>query len=343
MKIIIGLLVLSVIVIIHELGHFIFAKRAGIRVEEFCVGLGPRLFHVTRGETMYSLKLFPIGGACIMTGEDGDEEGTDERSFQSKTVWQRISVVIAGPLFNFLLAFFVAWIFIAAAGVDLPKVGSVAKDSAASEAGLQAGDRILKFNGKTVHTYKDLGLKQFVNGAEPVELTYQRGEEERTTTLVPKAAGGRYVLGVTGTGKEKVGFFATIGYGANEVKYWVDSVFVSLKKIFTGQVSGRDVAGPVAIVNMIGSSVDSSRAGGLGAILSTLAFFTILISANLGVMNLLPIPALDGGRLLFLLVELVRGKRLNPKVEGYVNMAGFILLMGLMVFMFYNDISNLIR
>lgn len=368
MKIIIGLLVISFIVVIHELGHFLLAKRAGIRVEEFCVGLGPRLFGIRRGETLYSLKLFPIGGACIMTGEDGEEPKTadeaetqdgsdgpelievegidgliDAKSFNAKTVWQRFSVVAAGPIFNFILAFVISLMLIGATGVDLPKIGDVPANLPAAKAGLQAGDRITKYDGSKVVIFRDLTLKQFSNGGKPVELTYERDGKEHTATVTPEAVNGRYVLGITGTAKERVGFFGTIRYSAHEVKYWVDSVFVGLKKIFSGQVARTDVAGPVGIINMIGSSAEASVSSGVGALFSTLAFFTILISANLGVMNLLPIPALDGGRLLFLLVELVRGKRLNAKLEGYVNLAGFVLLMGLMVFMFYNDIVNLIQ
>lgn len=344
LKIVIGLLVLSFIVIIHELGHFLLAKKAGIRVEEFCVGLGPRLIYKQVGETIYSLRLFPIGGACMMTGEDEEVEN-DDRSFNSKTVWQRISVVAAGPIFNFILAFVISLILIWSTGVNLPKVTDVQPNSPAAQAGIKAGDTIAKINNKKVVTFEDIALETFNVGVKPIEVSYYDSNNEmKTTTITPIEANGRPILGISKSAeKDRVNFISSFGYAGHEVKYWVESVFVSLKKIFTGQVSRKDVSGPVGIINMIGGSVEKSASAGIGVALSTLAFFTILISANLGVMNLLPFPALDGGRLIFLLLELIRGKRINQKVEGYVNMVGFIMLMGLMVFMFYNDILNIVH
>lgn len=343
LKIIIGLLVLSFIVIVHELGHFLLAKKAGIRVEEFCVGLGPRVIHKQIGETIYALRLFPIGGACMMTGEDSETED-DEKSFNAKTVWQRISVVAAGPIFNFLLAFVVALILIWFTGVNLPKVDYVVPDSPAAKIGLKSGDEIISFDNKKIVTFEDLTLKVFDIGEKTVEIKYNRDGEVKTSKITPQKMDTGIKLGISKADeKNKVGFFSSFRYAGHEVKYWVDSVIISLKKIFTGQVSRKDVSGPVGIINMIGSSVEKSAEFGIGTILSTVAFFTILISANLGVMNLLPFPALDGGRLVFLIIELILGKRINQKVEGYVNAAGFLILMGLMIFMFYNDIVNLIR
>ncbi len=344
LKIVIGLLVLSIIVIIHELGHFLLAKKAGIRVEEFCVGLGPRVVYKKYGETIYSLRLFPIGGACIMTGEDTEVEN-DEKSFNSKTVWQRISVVAAGPIFNFILAFIVSLILIWTTGVNLPKISGIQSGGAAEKAGIKPGYTITQIDNKKITTFEDIALKLFNNGDKEVNIKFIDNDGNTSEAKVkPIMNGSRPTLGITkNDGKSKVSFLSSFGYAGHEVKYWVESVFVSLKKIFAGEVSRKDVSGPVGIINMIGSSVEQSIDGGIGIVLSTIGFFTILISANLGVMNLLPFPALDGGRLIFLFIELIRGKRINPKFEGYVNMAGFIMLMGLMVFMFYNDILNLIR
>lgn len=341
MNIVIGILVISFIVIIHELGHFLLAKRAGIRVEEFCLGLGPRILSKKFGETVYAIRLFPIGGACIMTGEDEEVEN-DDRSFGSKTVWQRISVTAAGPIFNFILAFVVSLFLIGVNGVDKPVISDVQKASASEKAGIVKGDKIISINGRGVTFFKDIGLKLISNKGEPIKVGYERDGIESVVNVTPTMQNGRAILGIVSTPREKVGFLSTIGYSASEVRYWVESVFVTLKNLFTGNISTKALAGPIGIVNMVGDSVGQSSANGALAVLSAVAFFTILISANLGVMNLLPIPALDGGRLLFLFVELIRGKRLNQKVEGYVNMGGFLLLMGLMVFLFYNDIAKII-
>lgn len=344
LKIVIGLLVLSFIVIIHELGHLLLAKKAGIRVEEFCVGLGPRLIYKQVGETIYSLRLFPIGGACMMTGEEQEVEN-DDKSFNSKTVWQRISVVVAGPIFNFILAFVISLILIWSTGVNLPKVTKVESNSPAAKAGIKAGDTIAKINGKNIVTFEDIDLETFNSGTKPLEVSYYgENKEIKTVTLTPESSNGIPVLGIPKSGvKDRVNFISSFRYAGHEVKYWIESVFVSLKKIFAGEVSRKDVSGPIGIVNMIGGAVEKGASAGIGVALSTLAFFTILISANLGVMNLLPFPALDGGRLIFLLLELIRGKRINQKIEGYVNAVGFIILMGLMVFMFYNDILNIMN
>lgn len=343
-KIIIGLLVLSFIVVIHELGHFLFAKRAGIYVEEFCVGLGPRVLHKKWGETIYAIRLFPIGGACIMKGEDSASDDEEYDTFGAKTVWQRISVVLAGPFFNFILAFVVALILIMSTGVNKPIVGDVIKGDKAELAGIKKGDEITKVGSTRILTSNDLILELYSNKGKSLDIEIKRGEDKKVVNIdlgqddrIPK-------IGVMmNIEKEKLPFFQNFRYAAHEVKYWVKSVFVSLKQIFSGNVTRKDISGPLGIVNMIGSSVTQNVNNGISAMMSSLAFFVILISANLGVMNLLPFPALDGGRFLFLVYELVTGKKPNSKIEGYVNLAGFVALMGLMVFLFYNDIINLIQ
>lgn len=342
-KIIIGLLVLSFVVIIHELGHFLFAKKAGIYVEEFCVGLGPRVIYKKIGETIYSIRLFPIGGACMMKGEDEEVEGDCDDSFSSKTVWQRISVVAAGPVFNFILAFIVAFILILSTGVMKPNITDVVENGPAQKAGISKGDKIIEINGASIVTFDDIRLKTFNNGNKEMTIKYESGGVIKETKLNPDMNGSVPVIGIMKNNvKEKVGFFETFSYAGHEVKYWVESVIISLKKLFSGQVSAKAVSGPVGIINVIGTTVEESASGGIGMIMSSIAFFVILISANLGVMNLLPFPALDGGRLVFLLIELITRRKLNKKFEGYVNLAGFVVLMGLMVFLFYNDIVNLI-
>lgn len=219
LKVVIGLLVLSFIVIIHELGHFLFAKKAGIRVEEFCVGLGPRVIYKQKGETVYSLRLFPIGGACMMTGEDSETEN-DEKSFNAKTVWQRISVVAAGPIFNFILAFVIALILIWCTGVNLPKIDGVVKNSPAEAIGLKAGDEIVEIGNKSIVTFEDINLKLFDEGAKSFEIKYKRDGDIKTGTITPEKTPQGVKLGINKSAqKDKVGFFSAFKYAGHEVKY----------------------------------------------------------------------------------------------------------------------------
>ena len=181
MKIIIALLIFSIIIIFHELGHFSLAKANGIRVNEFCLGLGPTILGVTKGETKYSLKLLPFGGACMMEGEDG--ESTDDRAFGKKSVWARISVVAAGPVFNFIMAFVFSFILLSCNGYDVPKITEVSEGFAAEQAGMQAGDVIVKMNGKHIHFYREVSSYSMFHAGETVEVTYERDGKRYTAEL----------------------------------------------------------------------------------------------------------------------------------------------------------------
>ena len=183
MKIIIALLIFSIIIIFHELGHFSLAKANGIRVNEFCLGLGPTIFGVTKGETKYSLKLLPFGGACMMEGEDG--ESTDDRAFGKKSVWARISVVAAGPVFNFIMAFVFSFILLSCNGYDVPKITEVSEGFAAEQAGMQAGDVIVKMNGKHIHFYREVSSYSMFHAGETVEVTYERDGNRYAGELTP--------------------------------------------------------------------------------------------------------------------------------------------------------------
>jgi regulator of sigma E protease len=432
MKIIIALLILSVIVIVHELGHFLLAKKNGITVTEFSVGMGPRIASFVRKGTRYSLKLFPIGGSCMMLGED---DATDDAgSFNSKGVWARFSVLFGGPFFNFILAFVLALVVLGAEGVDLPTVSEVQLGSPVEQAGIQVGDRVTQINGspinlgREVHTYSyfspftektvkikyvrdkkeyeakvspqfvstyqfgcsfdqttdsaaeiteiienypldKLGLKAGdfivnINGTkinsgkelsnyliehpltkEKVSLTYMDGGadgKEKTIEIVPQFVSSDYTLGWNvNTYFEKISAVNVVKYSFYEVKYNIVLTIKSLGSLITGKVSLKNLAGPVGIVNYVGNVVTETRSYGIGIILISLAQFCILLSANLGVMNLLPIPALDGGRLVFLLIEAVRGKPVPKEKEAVVHLIGMAALMVLMVFVFYNDLRNI--
>lgn len=426
LNILVAIIIFSVIVVFHELGHFLLAKKNGIEVTEFSLGMGPRLLSTVKGNTRYSLKLFPIGGSCMMVGEDGEEDGPG--SFGHASVWGRISVVAAGPIFNFILAFVFALVITSVMGYDPPKVLSVEENSPAEEAGLQVGDIITSFQGKHISIGRDISLYESLYGMQQdqIKMTVKRdgkkidlnfkaasekkymlgfsyvpdGEPEITEVFVDGAmmkAGvlaGDVITAVDGTkvstgeelqtylgehplgenavtitvsrdGKEKeftvqptvrtqvstgfvynlyrekTNFFGVLKYSVVEVRYWISSTIDSLGLLIKGTFRVNDLSGPVGIVDAIGSSVEEAKSEGTVVMWMQMFYWAILLSANLGVMNLLPLPALDGGRLVFLLIEAVTKKKVNPNIEGMIHFAGFVLLMALMVFVFMNDIKRL--
>lgn len=343
MNILIAIIIFSIIIIFHELGHFWLAKANGIQVNEFSLGLGPTIVGFTRGETKYSLKLLPFGGACMMEGED--DASDNPRAFPNKSVWARISVVFAGPFFNFIMAFIGAFIIICCVGYDKPTLSGVIDGYAAQEAGLKEGDTITKMNGHSIRFYREVSAYSLFHEGETVEIEYVRDGEKYTAVLTPKydEENGRYLYGVIGNYEYTKGNVLDSAVNAvYEVRYWIYTTLQSLKMLLTGGASVNDLSGPVGIVQNMGEVYDESvSSGGYYAAFINMLNWVVLLSANLGVMNLLPLPALDGGRLVFLLVEAVRRKRIDPEKEGYVHMIGIVLLMLLMVFVMFNDIRNL--
>lgn len=430
MKILIAIIVFSIIIIIHELGHFILAKLNGVYVTEFSVGMGPRLLTTVKGETRYSLKLFPFGGSCMMLGEDEDVKD-DDRAFGKKSVWARISIIAAGPIFNFILAFILAIFVIGMIGYDPAKVIQVVDNSPTSMAGIQEGDIIKKFDGRTIDFGRDVSfifqvypitekpievvyerdgkdykttitpvlketyrlgftytpdeteaeieglsensplanagleigdvitsfngvtigsssdLYNYINDhpitKAPIDIVFKRANEEKTVTVTPELAGTSYYIGLgINLRKQKANPLEVIEYSFKEVKFNITTTIENVAKLIRGKVSTDQIAGPVGVVDVIGSTYDYSKEYGLKMIFVNISSLVIMISANLGVMNLLPFPALDGGRLIFMIIEILRGGKPVPKEkEGMVHMIGFILLMALMVFVLYNDISRL--
>ena len=343
MKIVIAILIFSIIIIIHELGHFILAKLNGITVTEFSVGMGPRLVSTTKGETRYSLKLLPFGGSCMMLGED--EAAGDDGSFGSKSVWARISVSAAGPIFNFILAFVLALFIIGSIGHDSPVVGAVTKGFPAAEAGLKVGDVITKMNNKNIRVSREINNYVTFNQGKPVTLTYERDGESHTVQMTPeKSDSGRYLFGISPAGTRVKGNpISTLKYSAYEVKYWIDTTIGSLKMLIRGQVGINDMSGPVGVVTIIGDTYEeSAKEGGGFLVWLNMLNISILLTANLGVMNLLPLPALDGGRLVFLILEAIRGKRISPEKEGMVHFVGLMALMILMIVVMFNDVMKIL-
>ena len=283
-----------------------------------------------------------------MLGED--EENSDQSAFNNKSVWARISVVAAGPIFNFLLAFLLSMVIVGLTGYQPATVMEVMDGYPAKEAGLLPGDMITEINGRNIHSKDDITLYIQTHAGKTMKVEYKRadgngGVERRSAVIVPQYSeeDGGYLMGVRfdGVAKPVNGIGQLLVHSAYEVKYWIQYVFDAFYMMFHGEVSLNDLSGPVGIVTTIDDTVDQVIPYGRTVVILTLINFCILLSANLGVMNLLPIPALDGGRLVFLFIEAVRGKPIDKEKEGMVHMAGMMLLMALMVLVLFNDVRKL--
>ncbi len=345
-------LVFGIVVIAHELGHFLIAKLNGIRVVEFAIGMGPVVKAFTAGDTRYVLRLLPIGGACMFEGEDGvysndsqekGEQAAPQGAFNDAKVWARIATVFAGPFFNIILAFLLSLIVVGFSGEVIPKIALLTEGYPAQEAGLKEGDLITKLNGQNVYLREEVIMGSYLNQGEPVTLEYERDGERYTVTLNPRYSeeDARYYIGFSIGEHIDCRGWNLIKYSACEVRYWLQTTVKSLIMLVQGKLSADDLSGPVGIAMTIDETIEEAKPYGVPTIVLTMINFAVLLSVNLGVMNLLPLPALDGGRLLFLLVEVVRGKPMPPEKEGMVHFAGFVALMILMVFVFYNDLTKI--
>lgn len=330
----------------HEFGHFLLAKLSGIRVIEFSVGMGPTLLGFTKGETKYSLKLLPIGGACMFEGEDGlnIQNGEEtERSFNKANVWARISTVLAGPVFNFILGVIIAMIMVSMIHINLPVV-RVSDAGPAMDAGLQTGDRIVALNDEKIYLFEEMALFNRINGGNEVKVTFERDGEEMETQLTPayNEESGGYIIGVYCDAAAQETGIARLKYAFYEIRFCIKSTYKSLLMLVQGKVESDEVAGPVGLaVNVVGKTYSATKEYGWQTVFVNMLNITLLLTINLGIINLLPIPALDGGRLVFMLVEVIRGKPIPPEKEGIVHLAGLIFFMALMVVVFFNDLRNI--
>lgn len=346
MTFILFVVIFGLVVISHEFGHFLIAKVNGIHVVEFSVGMGPTLLSFQKGDTKYSLKLFPIGGACMFEGEDGlkvKEEEETAGSFQKANVWSRISTVFAGPLFNFILAFLVAYLMVNLIIIREPIAHQIMENSAASEAGLEEGDRILSLNGERVYLFEEVSLYTAINPGKEIDMVVERNGARYETTLVPKynAEEDRYMMGIVNSDFIHVNGLEAFRYAWYEVRYGVINTYKSLGMLVTGKVKRTDVAGPVGIaVNVVGKVYEETKESWTDVLVNMMNI-VMLLSVNLGIINLLPLPALDGGRLVFMFIEVLRGKPIPPEKEGMVHFAGLMFFMILMVFIFFNDLVNI--
>jgi len=328
------------------------ARKCGVLVEEFAIGMGPILYSRQKGDTLYSIRLFPIGGFCKMLGED-DASG-DTRAFNNKTLWQRTAILSFGAVMNLVLAFIVFMYLVTVNGFTTARVLSVLPDTPAEKAGLMTGDRIVKLNNSNVNIFEDLSLELTICNGKTMKMTYIRDGQRYNTEITPYTTSeGDYKLGfypksLTGIFSESVEGFdrasvmESLSVPVHQIAFFVKATVVSIVKLIEGQIPVGSLTGPIGMVSMIDKTyTESIKESGWYTFLNMLNLCGFL-SANLGVFNLLPLPALDGGRLLFVLFEFVRKKPVPVEKEGLVHMIGFVLLMIFAVFIAFNDIKKLL-
>lgn len=348
--ILLGILFFGLIITIHELGHFAFAKLFKVKINEFSIGMGPAIFKRKKGDTDYALRLFPVGGYVAMDGEDGQSE--DENAFCKKAVWKRMIIVVAGATMNIILGFLLFSIIISRQ--DLVGTTTVAKfddNAVSSTCGLQVGDRIIKVDGTRVFTNSDLSYALTRGKDNRADLTVVRDGEklelENVGFLETEIDGRTYVVrDFFFLGKEN-NFFRSLTHGVVETVATENLVRMSLVDMVTGKYGLKDLSGPIGTMQVIsqaasdiGSAQTSEeRSDALYFLIYLMAFITV----NIGVVNLLPIPALDGGRLFFLVIEAIRRKPILPKYEGYVHAAGLVLLLLLIAVVSAKDIIYLFK
>ena len=345
MFIVLAILAFGIIIAIHELGHYISAKVLGVKVNEFAIGMGPKILSKQGEETLYSLRALPFGGFCSMEGEHEEGDEPDPRSFLSQKRWRRIVILASGSVANFVAAFIIILILTAGAtgfmGTTITEVDDRFPNEGPSD--LMAGDRIVALNGERLFYYDDFVLFLRINADKPVTLTLNRGGElieyQRRAYMVDGEEQFRYSITFN---EIDANIWETIKYSSYQMYSFVRMIRLSIAMMVSGSASIRDISGPVGIVsamNTIGQQAPTTFAA-IGSII----FFTAFIGVNVAVLNLLPIPAMDGGRILFIfitwVIESVSGKKLDPKYEGYINTVAFVLLIGLMVLVLYNDVMR---
>lgn len=348
------ILVLGALIFVHELGHFLFAKLFKVRVLKFSLGFGPRLFGKTIGETEYVVSAFPLGGFVKMYGENPDEQSASAAdkaaSYCYKPVWQRFCIVFAGPLFNFIFPIFLFTIVFFFQGVpvslDTTLIGKVVDSSPAQEAGLQTGDIILTIEGKAIEGWEDVLSGVQASDGKAIEMIVLRGKVEEQIMVTPRIDSAtnlfgeeiekRYMVGIMrgeALEYEEVNIFSAVWSGLQQTWFYIYLVFMGFVKLFQQVVPASEMGGPILIAQMAGEHM---RAGWVNLI-----YFTSLLSVNLGILNLLPVPVLDGGHLVFLSIEALRRKPMEERFQIIAQQVGIALLGGLMIFVFYNDIVRL--
>lgn len=340
-KIIMIILMFALIVVVHEWGHFVAARLFKVKVNEFAVGMGPKLWSKQKGETLYSIRALPIGGFCAMEGENG--ESNDPDSMYSKKPWQKLIIFAAGAFMNFILAWLIFTIIIGYQGYASNKVLKVEPSMPASQSGMVTGDRIIAVDGMEVERLEDI-LELVKNPDKMYEFTLKDSDGSiRIIQITPqKMEDGSGKFGFTAD-RERGNLIEVIVEGFKANILVIKQTFQGFIELVTGQVGVDQLAGIVGVVQMTSEVWNEGMEVSVLAALMNMLYIAGILSANLGVFNLLPIPALDGGRIFFSLIEVVRRKPIDPEKEGMIHVVGFGLLMVLMVVVLYNDIMRIIR
>ena len=325
MSVIIAILVFNAIVFVHEAGHFVAARLSGIKVVEFALGMGPKIVGKKFGETMYSLRAFPIGGFCLMLGED--EENKDPGAFNNNPIRSRIAAVAAGPIVNLLAAILIYSLVIAP--IAAPIIGQVTKGMPAEKAGIVAGDKIVRINDVKINDWQEMKPEIAKYEGEQITVTVESNGEQRDVQLTPVKNPNTddVIIGVAQ--KVKIGGFSLVE-GIKTTGTISKLMLNFLGQLVVGKADANEVGGAISIFVYMN---DAAKTGFISVL-----FITAMISLNLGIINLLPLPALDGGRLLFLIVELIRRKPVPAEKEGMVHFVGLVALMALAIFLMYKDI-----
>lgn len=338
MSVVWTIIILSVLIVVHEFGHFLLARLNGVRVEEFALGMGPKIIgRFSKKGTFFAWRLFPIGGYCKMSGEDGGE-GDDEAAFYNKSVPRRISIIVAGPLMNFVLAFVLFIFAFMGMGVpsDAPIIGRVMDGYPAAVAGIEDGDKILAVAGIDISTWQQAIeiIQQEGKEGEPLSLLLERDGESFSLDVSPEIIGdnARPMLGIEQS-IEKANLWGSIKLGLYNTYSFTKQILMAFVYMFTGQVE-VELAGPVGMAGIVGTVASSG--------MLNLLVLAGIISINLGIINLLPLPALDGGRVVFMIIEGIRGKAIDPDKEAMVHFIGIMALFALMILVTYQDIVKLI-
>ncbi len=353
LSIIIAVIVFGILVTGHEWGHFFVARKKDVMIEEFSIGMGPAIVSRQKGETLYSLRAIPLGGYCKMLGElDGDRT---PRDFMSKTVWQRIQILLAGPVMNFIIAFVLVTAVLGMEGFVSTEIAAVTPGYGAEEAGILPGDRIISVNGKRIHMYEDIAAAMEGNGTNPVDVMVERDGEKYFFEITPKYSEetDRYLIGFSSAfktgvfsketdGYTKAGFGETLKHSGHETFYFIRMTLSGIGGLFTKKYTIDDLSGPVGIVKVIGDSYEAGMTVSAKAAIENVLYIAALLSANLGVINLIPIPALDGGRILLCIIEAIRGKALDAEKEGILQFIFFVFIFALTIFIAFKDITKLV-
>lgn len=343
--------VLGILIFVHEFGHFLLAKLMGVGVEKFSLGFGPRIVGRKIGMTDYMISAIPLGGYVKMVGESPGNEvdySLLPLSFSHKSLFKRSLIVLAGPVFNLLLAVLIFFVFFLVSGLPImqPEVGEVQEGMPAHEAGICPGDRVVSIDGNPVTRWEEMAdlIKQ--SGGRPIRIEVLRDDRTVLVKVTPKQLSSqnlfgeqieKYVIGITASGAvtvQKLNIFQSAAYGVSQAWQVAELTVLAIGKIIAGTLSAKNLGGPIMIAQLAGQQAEAG--------IINFIFFIALLSVNLGIINLLPIPVLDGGHLLFFLIEAVTRRPLNHKMREVAQQVGIFVLILLMIFVFYNDIARIL-